>query len=300
MYMHQHIFYNHALLDSLAALTGGIYHWIFIGALIVFGLEFLSDVLQQKVDKKVFRESFGSLFTLVPVRIVEFLVFSVMTLGFFAVYQLVPWKLPLTWPIAVLALFLSDFIYYVEHRLAHRVRILWLAHSVHHSAQIMNTSTAFRFSMIDPFISAALYLPLILLGFHPGLVIGAELIVRAYQFFVHNSWVPKLGVIDRIFNTPSVHRVHHDRVIDYRDTNYGGILIIWDRLFRTYQAEDRPIDYGLPKQINSWNPIDVQLHEFPLLAQDLKAAKGWREKLHVLFGPPEWIRTREGIFADAK
>lgn len=292
--------YGDDLLNHIQLLSFGIYDWTIVFGLLFFSIEILNEIVTKRFSKKTLRESFGSAFTQIPYYFSEALLFSGAVFFFFGVYELIPWKMPVTIGTAFLVLILGDLIYYIEHRLAHRIRILWVAHTVHHSAQSMNTSTAFRFSIIDPLISSALYFPLILMGFHPVLIIAAELLVQSYQFWIHNEMIPKMGLLEYILNTPSSHRVHHARTPSYRDKNYGGIFIIWDRLFNTYQSEDKELVYGLPDQINSWNPIEVQLHEIPRLKRDLQTATSLNEKMKILFSPPEWIRTREKLFGDTK
>lgn len=287
------------LLSFIKSLSFEIYDWVLLFGGVFLFLEIIHDIVDGKMDKKSWRETFNSILTQVPLYLVQTLFFGSIVAVFFVLSNyVIPWKVPINFWTLGLTILLADLIYYIEHRLAHRVRVLWVAHAVHHSAQIMNTSTAFRFSMFDPFISAVLHLPLILLGFPPVFIVAGELLVQAYQFWIHNTIVPRLGVIEYIFNTPSSHRVHHARRIENRDSNYGGILIIWDRLFGTYQEEPDSLEYGLPDQVSTMNPIKLQLHEFPRLREDLKNAKTRKEKMGVLFGPPEWLKRRESVFND--
>ena len=290
---------TNALLTFAESMAFEIYDWVIIFAIAFLVIEIIHDIVDNRMDKKSWRETFNSIFTQIPLYLVETTLYGGIVAGFFVLYQnIIPWKLPITWGVLILALVLTDLVYYIEHRLAHRVRLLWVAHSVHHSAQNMNTATAFRFSVIDPLISSALHLPLILLGFHPAFILAGELLVQAYQFWIHNTIIPKLGIIEYILNTPSSHRVHHAREIEQRDSNYAGILIIWDRMFGTYQRENRELEYGLPEQIETMNPVSVQFHEVPRLMADLKQARGIKQKFKVLFGPPAWLERRETTFAD--
>lgn len=287
------------LLTFVESLSFEIYDWVIVFGIIFLILEIIHDTIDHKMDKKSWRETFNSLFTQIPLYFVETVFFGAIVAFFFIVSEyVIPWKIPVNWWTLGLTIVLADFVYYIEHRLAHRVRILWVAHSVHHSAQNMNTATAFRFSVIDPFISAMLHFPLILMGFPPVFIVAGELLVQAYQFWIHNTIIPPLGPIEYIFNTPSAHRVHHAREIEYRDSNYAGIFIIWDRIFGTYKSEDRELEYGLPEQIETLNPVTVQFHEVPRLMADLKRAQGLKEKIGVLFGPPAWLERRESTFDD--
>lgn len=290
---------KNSLLIFVESLSFEIYDWVLVFGGIFLTLEIIHDVIDNKMDKKSWRETFNSIMTQFPLYIVQTLFFGFIVGFFFLMSEyVIPWKVPVNWWTLGLTILLADLIYYIEHRLAHRIRILWVAHAVHHSAQIMNTSTAFRFSMFDPFISAVLHFPLIIMGFPPVFIVAGELMVQAYQFWIHNTIIPPLGPLEYILNTPSAHRVHHSREIEQRDSNYGGIFIIWDRLFGTYQPEPKTLDYGLPDQVSTINPIKLQLHEFPRLMADLKKAKNFKEKLGVLFGPPAWLERREGVFAD--
>ncbi len=290
---------QNALLIFAETIGFQIYDWVLLFGIAFLAIEIIHDIIDKRMDKRSWRETFNSIFTQVPLYFVETLVYGAIVAGFFVLYHYaIQWKLPVSWWMFILTLIATDLVYYIEHRLAHRVRLLWVAHSVHHSAQNMNTATAFRFSVIDPLISSALHLPLILLGFHPAFVLAGELLVQAYQFWIHNTIIPKLGVIEYILNTPSSHRVHHAREIERRDSNYAGIFIIWDRLFGTYQKEPEKLEYGLPEQIETMNPVTVQFHEVPRLMADLKKARGMKQKLHVLFGPPAWLERREKVFDD--
>lgn len=194
------------------------------------------------------------------------------------------------WSHFVLLFLAQDFLYYWFHRASHRVRWLWAAHSVHHSSTRMNLSTAFRQSLMYPLAGMwAFWLPLAWLGFAPQLVVGVVLLNLAFQFFVHTQAIPKLGWLEYMFNTPSIHRSHHARNPCYVDRNYAGVLVIWDRLFGSYVAErdDTPCDYGTIKPVNSYNPLWVSVVEWRDMLRETLAARSWRQRLTLLFGPPE-------------
>jgi len=195
-----------------------------------------------------------------------------------------------SWGHFVLLFLAQDFLYYWFHRASHRVRWLWAAHSVHHSSTRMNLSTAFRQSLMYPLAGMwAFWLPLAWLGFAPQLVVGVVLLNLAFQFFVHTQALPKLGWLEYVFNTPSIHRSHHARNPCYIDRNYAGVLVIWDRLFGSYVAErdDTPCDYGTLKPVNSHNPLWVSVVEWRDMLRETLAARSWRQRLTLLFGPPE-------------
>ncbi|MEN7432440.1 sterol desaturase family protein [Chromobacterium sp. TRC.1.1.SA] len=184
----------------------------------------------------------------------------------------------------------QDFLYYWFHRGSHRVRWLWAAHSVHHSSTRMNFTTAFRQSLMYPLAGMwAFWLPLAWVGFPPEQVVAVVLLNLAFQFFVHTQATPKLGWLEYVFNTPSIHRGHHAKNPRYIDHNYAGVLVVWDRMFGTYAEEldSDPCDYGTVKPVNSFNPLWVSLVEWRDMLAEAWRADGWRDRLVLLFGPPE-------------
>ncbi|MCL6264134.1 sterol desaturase family protein [Craterilacuibacter sp. RT1T] len=211
------------------------------------------------------------------------------------VYQHRLFHFELSWP-AFFALFVAqDFLYYGFHRASHRVRWLWAAHSVHHSSTRMNFSTAFRQSLMYPVAGMwAFWLPLAWLGFPPQAVVGIVLINLAYQFYIHTQAIPHLGAFEKLFNTPSIHRVHHAKNPRYIDRNFAGVLVVWDRLFGSFVAEDpsEPCDYGTVKPVMSFNPITVSLTEWRDMLQEAWCARHWRDRWVALFGSPEAAEAR--------
>jgi sterol desaturase/sphingolipid hydroxylase (fatty acid hydroxylase superfamily) len=198
--------------------------------------------------------------------------------------------------IAVLVL-AQDFFYYWFHRASHRVRWLWASHVTHHSSERLNLSTAFRQSLTYPISGMWLFwLPLALLGFEPTHIVAVVAINLGFQFFVHTQAIGKLGWIEKVFNTPSIHRVHHARNPKYIDRNYAGVLVIWDRLFGTYVEEDDavPCDFGIVGQLHSHNPITLTFHEWIAMLRDAARARGAGARLRQLFGPPERARAHAG------
>lgn len=191
-----------------------------------------------------------------------------------------------TWGLAVL---LTDFMYYWWHRMEHRVRFMWASHSVHHSSTDYDLSTALRLPWIeDTLLLWIMLVPVVLLGFNPLQVLIASEVVGNYQIWIHNQKIGKLGILDKILNTPSVHRVHHGVNPQYIDKNYGGILIIWDRLFGTYEPESEKVVYGLTNNINTHNPIKINWIEFSRLWSDMRQSQGAHEVFKSIFEPPEW------------
>ncbi|MDR3415515.1 MAG: sterol desaturase family protein [Nevskia sp.] len=198
---------------------------------------------------------------------------------------------PLDTAWGVVTLFLAvEFAYYWEHRLSHTVRWLWATHAVHHSPNELTLSSAFRLGWTGPISGAGLFvLPLVLLGFHPLAIVGALAVNLLYQFWLHTQLVPRLGWFDRIFNSPSNHRVHHASNPEYLDRNFGGVLMVFDRLFGTYAQEraESPCRYGLVHPEHSVNPLAVALGEWHRLLRDATRAGNPRELAHALFGPPQ-------------
>ena len=197
------------------------------------------------------------------------------------------------WTIA--GLFLAqDFFYYFFHRASHRIRWMWASHVTHHSSERLNLSTAFRQSLTYPISGMWLFwLPLAFIGFEPKNIVAVVAINLGFQFFVHTQAIGRLGWIERVFNTPSHHRVHHARNAKYIDRNYAGVLIVWDKLFGSFVEEDPavPCEYGIVGHIDSHNPLRLTFHEWIAMLRDAAHAGGLRGALTQLFGPPERARS---------
>lgn len=200
-------------------------------------------------------------------------------------------------PLSFLLLYLAvDFLFYAYHRTAHQVRWFWASHCVHHASEHMNFTTAMRQSALYPLAFVwAFFLPLSILGFPREWIFFALAVNLAYQFFIHTQWVDKLPKpVEWLFNTPSHHRVHHGRNPRYIDRNYGGTLIIFDRLFGTFTEEDpaeKP-QYGITRQIYSYNPVWLTLHEWVDLFRDMAEPGPLKLRLKHLWAGPEWQRNQ--------
>ncbi len=197
-----------------------------------------------------------------------------------------------------LAIFAADFTYYWMHRIEHERRVLWAVHTVHHSSEEYNLTTSLRLSWVESLFEWMFFVPMVLLGFDVVQVLGALLIVIVYQTWIHTEKIGKLGWLDYIFNTPSVHRVHHGMNPDYIDKNYGGILIIWDHLFGTYKAETEKVRYGITTQLGTSNPLTIMFHEFWAIAKDIFKAKSLSEVFRFLLGRPGWRPAEDGETVD--
>jgi sterol desaturase/sphingolipid hydroxylase (fatty acid hydroxylase superfamily) len=189
------------------------------------------------------------------------------------------------WAIAFLGI---DFFYYWFHRASHEVNLLWAAHIVHHQSEEYNLSVALRQSAVQQFFSAPFYWPLALLGVPPKVFLLVEAFDTLYQFWIHTRTIGKLGPLEAVLNTPSHHRVHHGSNAKYIDRNHGGTLIVWDRLFGTFQREEEEPAYGVTRPLASWNPLWANVQYYAELFTVARRAARWRDKLLVFVKPPGW------------
>ncbi len=186
------------------------------------------------------------------------------------------------------AMVLWDFLYYWDHRWMHEVRLLWANHVTHHSSQRYNLSTALR-QPWSSFLTFWVFSPMPLLGYPAAKVAKAGQLNLLYQYWIHTEAIDRLPApIETVFNTPSHHRVHHGANRQYLDRNYGGILIVWDRLFGTFEPEVRRVKYGLTKNIATYNPLRIAYHEMAAIVGDVRRATGLRNKLGHVLGRPGW------------
>jgi sterol desaturase/sphingolipid hydroxylase (fatty acid hydroxylase superfamily) len=215
-------------------------------------------------------------------------------------YQFRLFDIPVTWWSLALCLVGEDFTYYWFHRSAHRVRWFWASHVIHHSSQHYNLSTALRQTWTGFFALSFIFrLPLFLIGFPPEMILFCGGVNLVYQFFIHTEVVGRLPFgLEYWLNTPSHHRAHHGTNARYLDRNYGGMLIIFDRMFGTFEAErdDEPVRYGIVRNLATFNPLWVGFHEWVGIARDVWAAPDWRSRWMAIAGPPGW---QSGTTADA-
>ena len=218
---------------------------------------------------------------------------KVLAVGIYtAVYHAVaPWPdLPFwsTWYGVLLALVFYDFCYYWQHRAGHEVAVVWASHVVHHQSQAYNLSTALRQTSSGTLLGWVFYLPMALAGV-PPLVMGiVALVDLLYQFWVHTELVGKLGWFDRVFCSPSNHRVHHAVNDRYLDKNYGGILVLWDRMFGSFREEDEKCVYGTRANLRSWDPLWANTEVYAALLRDSWHTRHWADKLRLWVKPPGW------------
>jgi sterol desaturase/sphingolipid hydroxylase (fatty acid hydroxylase superfamily) len=202
-------------------------------------------------------------------------------------------------PWAWLALFiLDDFTYYWFHRVSHECRFWWAAHVNHHSSQEYNLSTAVRQPWTGVIAGTWMpWIPLALVGFPPTMILTQQGFNLFYQFWIHTEAVRRMPAwYECLFNTPSHHRVHHAANPRYLDRNYAGVLMVWDRMFGSFEAErdDEPPRYGILSNISTYNPLRIAFHEWAAMGRELAAARSLREAVGVVFGPPGWRADGQG------
>lgn len=210
--------------------------------------------------------------------------------------------IPLTWWSFILIFFADDFCYYWFHRVSHQCRLFWASHVVHHSSQHYNLSTALRQTWSGGFYTFIFWLWLPLVGFHPGMILLQMSVSLLYQFWIHTEAINKMPKwFEAIMNTPSHHRVHHGSNPIYLDRNHAGILIIWDKLFGTFQKElkDEKVIYGLVRNINTYNPVKVAFIEWFYMFKDiLKYRISFKNRVNYLIKPPGWKHDGSGLLSE--
>jgi alkylglycerol monooxygenase len=192
---------------------------------------------------------------------------------------------PWAWALLLLG---TDFCYYWFHRVSHRTHLGWAAHAPHHQSEDFNLSVALRQGPVQPFFSRAFYLPLALLGFPPAMFATAVALNTLYQFWVHTELIDRLGPLEWVFVTPSHHRVHHACNGRYLDKNHGAMLIVWDRLFGTFESEREPVVYGTVKPVNTFNPLRAAWMPFQAMVSLMRQTPRLWDKLRLGFMPPGW------------
>jgi len=268
---------------------------VVLGSALIEGL-WLSRTRKEGYDWKA---SATSLVDLVVRKLLVFVPYSLAAPVFAWAYEHRLFTFQLDDVGTALLLFIAlELCYYWYHRISHTVRWFWNTHSVHHSPNQFNLSAAYRLGWLGKFTGATIFFtPLALLGFEPTTVLSALFLNLLYQFWLHADWIPKLGWLEYVLNTPSSHRVHHARNPEYLDANYGGVLIVFDRLFGTYVEEraDLPCDYGLVTRVTTHNPVLINLQPWFGLAKDLASARSFDEVWGYLFAPPGWRPNGQGL-----
>ncbi len=259
-----------------------------------FILELIRYAYQKRLTKDLILDSVANIITFGAFFIIEII------LGILAITKVYFWiydnfslpHLELNWATIITCILLADLAYYWEHRMMHRIGIGWATHTVHHSSPHFNMSVAYRFGPLDAILPIVFSLPIVMLGFDPILVLLSEVFVQVFQTLLHTEIIGKFTrPVEYIFNTPSHHRVHHGSNRQYWDKNYAGILIIWDRMFGTFEPEIEKVKYGISEPLNSNNPIKVFFHGLTRLYNKIRKTKGFKNKLLVFIKPPDWEGT---------
>lgn len=198
-----------------------------------------------------------------------------------------------TWLNAIILFLAVDFLYYWAHRMSHEINLFWIGHVVHHQSEDYNLSVALRQGALQKIFTSPFYLPLAILGFSPDWFMYILAWNTLYQFWIHTEKIDKLGWLEWILNTPSHHRVHHGRDPKYIDKNHAATLIIWDRMFGTFQVEEERPHYGITKNIHTFNPIEAHIKPIRDLAEETKGLTP-TEAIQLWFAPPGWRPKRLG------
>ena len=190
------------------------------------------------------------------------------------------------WALWIVTFISIDLVFYIYHRMSHRIRFLWAIHLSHHSSEEMNFAVSFRQAWFGPISKIPFFMVLPLLGFDPTIVAVAGVISTLWGIVGHTKVIGKLGPLEWIFNTPSHHRVHHGSNKQYIDKNYGNLLIIWDRMFGTFEPEEEEVKFGLVNNVNTFNPVKVTFIAWMSMINELKQKNSLSEAIKVIFGPP--------------
>lgn len=275
--------------DSVSAWELWLGDWIFYATALLLLLELIRYGIRKGLSWNLVGDAATNFSTLFAFIAITYLLLGLFYLGtYYHVHRYYTlFSIPTTaWSIG-LCIVLADLAYYWEHRFTHRVGIAWATHSVHHSSPYFNISVAYRFGPLDGFFPLFFHLPLVLVGFHPIVVLFSEAVVQLYQTPLHTEAIRKLPrPVEAVMNTPSHHRVHHGTNPQYLDKNFGGIFIVWDRLFGTFAEEQEKVVYGISKPLNSINPFVVFFHGFSRITRKVIDTPGFGAKFKVLIAPP--------------
>jgi sterol desaturase/sphingolipid hydroxylase (fatty acid hydroxylase superfamily) len=270
-------------------------------AIPVFILLILLELLITRIQEKDFyrlSDSINDLSCGILQQVLEAFLKTVLFAGYIFIYERyrllsVPGTVA-AWALCFVGV---DFLYYWFHRMSHEVNAFWAAHVVHHQSEEYNLAVALRQGAFQSSFSWVFYLPLALIGFPPLMFLTVSSIDTLYQFWIHTRAIGRLGPLEWVLNTPSNHRVHHGRNPKYIDRNHGGILIVWDRLFGTYQAEEEEPAYGITTPLKSWNPVWANLHYWVELAEKARRTPRVADKVRLFLKPPGWHAPELGGFA---
>ena len=266
---------------------------------ILIGIE-LAYIFYKKLNYYRLNDSIANLSQGIGSQLVGLFMKSVLFLGYMYIFE--HWRLfdikntIWTWVILFIGV---DFFYYWFHRMSHQINALWAAHIVHHQSEEYNLTVALRQSWFQGWFSWVFYLPLALIGFDPIMFLTLSSFNTLYQFWIHTRTIKSMGFLEYILNTPSHHRVHHGSNPKYIDKNHAGTLIIWDKLFGTFQKEEEEVYYGITKPLASWNPVWANLHYWKDLIATAKQTNSISDKVRVFVKPPGWFPEQLGGFQSA-
>ncbi len=253
--------------------------------LAAFAIEFIL-LLLERPEKKMIKDVKANLLIGGCLILVGIFIKGVQFSLYSAVYSFSIFKPELSWWLWIAGFLSCDFIHYFYHWCGHNTRIFWAAHVTHHSSEYFNLSTGLRTNFLHLFYRFLFWTPLCFIGLPPAMVIFIESVTAIDNYLIHTEKVGKLGMFDRIFNSPSNHRVHHGTNPEYIDKNLGGILMIYDHLFGTYVKETTPAIYGIRHNINTQAPVTIIMHEYMRLKKEVPKIKGVGQKLRYLFSSP--------------
>ena len=270
--------------------------WVIL--LAVLGLMIIIEkivAIRKNVNTYSFSDFMANLSCGILERVAGFFWYYIFFIASFWVYDHVAlWHIPsnpFTWFIGLLV---ADFLAYWHHRLSHEINFLWAAHIVHHQSEDINISTVFRVSFFAVINRSFFFIWMPVFGFHPELALGTILFVGAFQFVTHSRLVPKLGFLEKIFSTPSNHRVHHARNEKYIDHNYGHVFMFWDRMFGTYTPEEEEPDYGITTGFESESAYNSNFFYWKDLFKRASMASNFKDKVKIFFAKPEWTPSDVG------
>ena len=262
-----------------------------IGAPIVLAMILIEVLFSSAYNKNLYRKN-DTLCTIGLLSGNIFMVFALKGLTLALHFYLFQFKifnlqeLMPVWIIWIATFILIDLVFYIYHRISHRVNFLWAIHMSHHSSEEMNFAVSFRQAWFGPISKIPFFMILPLIGFDPTIIAVAGVVSTLWGIVGHTQIVGKLGPLEWIFNTPSHHRVHHGSNEEYIDKNYGNLLIIWDRMFGTFEPERAPVKYGLVNNVDTFNPVKITFMEWSKIFEDLYKAKNFRHASRLFFGPP--------------
>lgn len=267
---------------------------------ILIGIEFAYGWYKKRKLYR-FNDFFSNMSQGIGSQIVGVFAKTILFFGYLYIHEnFKVWDLGFTWYNWIILFLGVDFLYYWFHRYSHEINAMWAAHIVHHQSEEYNLSVALRQSWFQGFFSWFFYLPLAFIGFNPIMFLAVSSFNTLYQFWIHTKAIGKMGWFEKIFNTPSHHRVHHASDPKYIDKNHAGSLIIWDKMFGTFAEEEEEPVYGITTPLKSWNPIYANFHYWVDLFNNAKKTEKWSDKIKFFLAPPGWQPEYMGGFQAPK